>query len=374
VSFEDVVRIELVDNSKQFAAMQAEWTELLASSTAESPFLTWEWLNAWWAHLCGPRRLTIIAVRDGERLIAVAPFCASRGRLPFLWRYELMGTGFAGSDYLDAIVRSGYEVEAMRLIADYIKQQDAAVQLVRLPANSSLSRLAAPLAERGWSVRAAADGFCPFIRLAGHTWDSFLSTIGPSHRATTRRRLRTLEKNFTMRFTQIADDAMRQFALAKLFDFHRARFGRRGTAFHTKALRDLHLDVTQRLQRAGTLRLFMLHLNDALVGVMYGMSFKGRFYFYQHGYDPAFQAQGVGRAVLDMSIRAAIAEGLSEFDLLWGGEAYKSAWTNEKRPLTRYEFFPADLAGRVHRRAVETERTLRAVARRIISAHAPQTS
>jgi CelD/BcsL family acetyltransferase involved in cellulose biosynthesis len=78
--------------------------------------------------------------------------------------------------------------------------------------------------------------------------------------------------------------------------------------------------------------------------------------------------------VLDMSIRAAIAEGLSEFDLLWGGEAYKSAWTNEKRPLTRYEFFPADLAGRVHRRAVETERTLRAVARRIISAHAPQTS
>ena len=140
----------------------------------------------------------------------------------------------------------------------------------------------------------------------GTTWDSFLATIGPAHRATTRRRLRSLERNFTMRFEQIADDAMRQYALAKLFDFHRARFGRRGTAFHTKALRDFHLDVTERLQRAGMLRLFMLHLNDALVGVMYGMSFKGRFYFYQHGYDPQFQSHGVGRAVLDMSIRAAI--------------------------------------------------------------------
>jgi CelD/BcsL family acetyltransferase involved in cellulose biosynthesis len=368
------VTIELIDNARRFAAMRPEWTELLASSTAESPFLTWEWLNAWWTHCCGSSRLAIITVRDGERLIAVAPLCASRGRVPFLWRFELMGTGFAGSDYLDAIVRSGCENEAMRAIADYLKEKDAALQLVRLPSNSSLSRLAAPLTDSGWSMRVAPDGFCPFIRLAGHTWDSFLATIGPSHRATTRRRLRTLEKDFTMRFTQIADDAMRQFALAKLFDFHRARFGHRGTAFHTKALRDMHLDVTRRMQRAGTLRLFVLHLNDALAGVMYGMSFKGRFYFYQHGYDPQFQAQGVGRAVLDMSIRAAIDEGLDEFDLLWGGEAYKSAWTSAKRPLTRYEFFPADLSGRVHRGAVETERTLRAFARRVISSHAPQTN
>lgn len=366
--------IELIDNAERFASLRTEWTELLASSAAESPFLTWEWLNAWWAHLGASRRLSIVAVRDGEQLIAIAPLCASRGRLPFLWRFELMGTGFAGSDYLDAIVRSGYEIEATSAIAEYVKQRDAAVHLVRLPSNSSLSRLAAPLAEGGWSVREAADGFCPFIRLAGHTWDSFLATIGPAHRATTRRRLRTLEKNFTTRFEPAADEAMRQLALTKLFDFHRARFGRRGTAFHTNALRDFHLDVTDRLQRTGTLRLFTLHLSDELVGVMYGMSFKGRFYFYQHGYDSRFQAHGVGRAVLDLSIRAAIAEGLAEFDLLWGGEAYKSAWTNEKRPLTRYEFFPADLGGRVQRHAVETERTLRALARRVLSAHAPQTS
>jgi CelD/BcsL family acetyltransferase involved in cellulose biosynthesis len=177
-----------------------------------------------------------------------------------------------------------------------------------------------------------------------------------------------------MRFAQVTDDAMRQYALAKLFDFHQARFGRRGTAFHTKPLREFHLDVTDRLQKAGVLRLFMLHLNDDLAGVMYGMSFKGRFYFYQHGYDPQFQSHGVGRAVLDLSIRAAIDEGLAEFDLLYGGEAYKSAWTNEKRPLTRIDVFPAHLGGRVHQRAVEAERTLRAFARRVISAHAPQTS
>jgi CelD/BcsL family acetyltransferase involved in cellulose biosynthesis len=368
------VTIELIDDADRFAALQIEWSELLAASSAASPFLTWEWLNAWWTHVGAPRRLAIVAVRDGDQLIAVAPLCASRGRVPFLWRWEFLGTGFAGSDYLDAIVRRGRELDAMRALAEYVRERGVTLHLVHLPSNSSLSRVAAPLGDSGWSVRTAADGFCPFIRLAGHSWDSFLSTIGPSHRATTRRRLRALEKNFTMRFEQIADDVMRQYALAKLFDFHQARFGRRATAFHTTSLRAFHLDATDRLQKAGVLRLFILRLNDDLAGVMYGMSFKGRFYFYQHGYDPQFQSHGVGRAVLDLSIRAAIEEGLSEFDLLYGGEAYKSAWTNERRPLTRIDMFPAHFGGRVHQRAVETERTLRAFARRVISSHAPQTS
>jgi CelD/BcsL family acetyltransferase involved in cellulose biosynthesis len=368
------VTIELVDNADRFAAMREEWNELLAAGAAESPFLTWEWLNAWWNHLGGARRLAIVTVRDGRQVIAAAPLCESRGRLPFLRRFELMGTGFAGSDYLDAFVRRGREIDAMQVLADYIRRKDMALHLIRLPEHSWLSRLAPVLDESRWSVRAGADGFCPFIRLAGHTWDSFLATIGPAHRATTRRRLRTLGRDFDMRFERVSDSATREGALAKLCEFHHARFGSRGTAFHTPALRAFHQDVTERLQNAGVLRLFTLHLCDTLAAVMYGMAFKQRFYFYQHGYDPQFHSQGAGRAVLDLSIRAAIDEGLSEFDLLYGGEAYKSAWTTDARPLARLDMFPAHVGGRVHRHAVETERNLRAFARRVLSAHAPQTS
>ena len=366
--------IELIDSADRFSAIRSEWSELLESSQAESPFLTWEWLNAWWTHLGQGRRLAIVAIRDEERLIAIAPFCASRGRMPLMRRYELMGTGFAGSDYLDAIIRRGYETGALKALADFVRQNDVPLQLVRLPQHSALARLVDPLGETGWSVRTAEDGFCPFIRLSGHSWDSFLSTIGPSHRATTRRRLRLLDRTFTVRFARVTDDAMRQYALARLFEFHAERFGNKGTAFPTGTLRAFHLDATDRLQQAGVLRLFTLHLNDDLAGVMYGMSFKDRFYFYQHGYDPRFLSQGIGRAVLDLSIRAAIEEGLAEFDLLYGGESYKSAWTNERRPLARLDLFPAGAGGRAHRRVVETEQTLRAFARRVISAYAPQTS
>ena len=366
--------ISVIDTAAGFALLRSEWNELLAASSAESPFLTWEWLNAWWTHLAGSRRLAIVAMRDAEQLIAIAPFCKSRGRFPFLWRYELMGTGFAGSDYLDAFIRRGHELRALQALADYVRENEIALHLVRLPQNSWLARLAPPLIERGWSLQAAPDGFCPFIRLAGHSWDSFLATIGPAHRATTRRRLRCLHKNFSMRFDRISDADTRRLALTKLFEFHEARFGSRGTAFHTAALRAFHIDATERLERSNVLRLIGLYLNDDIAGVMYGMSFQGRFYFYQHGYDPAFQSHGVGRAVLDLSIRSAIEEGIAEFDLLWGGEAYKSSWTSDKRPLVRLAVFPAHLGGRVHQRAAETESAVRAFARRVISGHVPQAS
>jgi CelD/BcsL family acetyltransferase involved in cellulose biosynthesis len=70
---------------------------------------------------------------------------------------------------------------------------------------------------------------------------------------------------------------------------------------------------------------------------------------------------------VDLSIRAAIDEGLSEFDLLNGNEAYKSAWTGDTRSLSQIDLFPAHLGGRIHQRTVDTERTLRAFARRVLS-------
>jgi CelD/BcsL family acetyltransferase involved in cellulose biosynthesis len=361
----------VISDAEQFAALEAEWAELVSASSVESPFLTWEWLYPWWVHLRETRQLAIVTVRDRGRLIAIAPFCAASGMVPFLRRWELMGTGFAGSDYLDAIVRRGFESAAMRAIADIVRSHNMTLRLRHLPADSHLSKIPAILDESGWALRQVPDGVCPYIRLEGHTWDSFLATLGPSNRATTRRRLRLLDRTFTTQFERVDTDIMRVFALTGLFEFHEARFGARGTAFGNGALRSFHLDATERLQAAGLLRLYTLHLDDDLAAVMYGIAFRHCFYFYQHGYNPRFQSNGVGRAVLDMSIRAAIDEGLAEFDLLYGSEAYKSAWTHSARPLTRIDLFPARLGGRIHQRTVETERALRALARRVVSIHVP---
>jgi len=366
------MRVELIDRVDRFAELQHAWRDLLGDSDAASPFLTWEWLFSWWTHLAGTRRLAIVAVYDGGDLVAVAPFCARR-RMSFFERWEFLGTGNAGSDYLDAFVRHGREKNAADALADYIRDRNVALRVSHLPSESVLARVAVPLSESGWSVRQSVHGVCPFIRLEGHDWESFLQTIGPAHRATTRRRFRLLERKFNARFDVVKEDALRQSAMGLLFEFHRMRFGDRGTAFQSPALRAFHLEATARWNESGLLRLYTLRLDRDVAAVMYGVAFKDRFYFFQHGHDPRFQSLGVGRALLDMCIRAAIEEGLAEFDLLFGTEAYKSAWTDERHALERIDVFPPHMAGRIHHQVVETERTLRSLARRVVSAHAHQT-
>jgi CelD/BcsL family acetyltransferase involved in cellulose biosynthesis len=364
--------MDIISDATRFAELKPEWDELVAVGSA-NPFLTHAWLRAWWEHLGGSRRLAILAIRTGGQLVAAAPLSLSRARVPWFWRYEFLGTGQAGSDYLDVVSRPGHEAESIRALEAYARVQRRAIHLEHLPAGSLASRMTGPLTESGWSVRETANGVCPFIRLQEHTWDSYLATLGPSHRANVRRRLRTLESRFGMRFETVASEERRAEALEALFAFHAGRFGKHGsTAFHTPALRAFHHDVTRRSMHEGWLRLFTMSLDGRIAAVMYGFSHGGRFYFYQHGFDEQYRQHSVGLALMGLTILAAIEEGLSEFDMLFGDEAYKSFWARERRSLVRVDLFPPHLAGRIHHGSVEAERTMRTLARRVLSrtAHA----
>src|SRR5215813_14471240 len=113
--------VDLINQVDRFADLRAEWIDLLRHSSANNPFLSWEWLHAWWVHLAGTRRLQILTARsDGGRLIGIAPLCASRGRWSWLSQLEFLATVLAGSDYMDVIGRRGFEDECARGFAAWI--------------------------------------------------------------------------------------------------------------------------------------------------------------------------------------------------------------------------------------------------------------
>lgn len=101
------IRAARVDSELRFTELRSAWDSLVESSEAASPFLTWEWLHSWWRHLSGTSRLRVLTAGAENHLIAVAPFRVTTGvaRMPCL---DLLGTGEAGSDYLDVITRSGF--------------------------------------------------------------------------------------------------------------------------------------------------------------------------------------------------------------------------------------------------------------------------
>jgi CelD/BcsL family acetyltransferase involved in cellulose biosynthesis len=102
-----------------------------------------------------------------------------------------------------------------------------------------------------------------------------------------------------------------------------------------------HNEITRRGIERGWMRLYVLRLNGAIAAVMYGFAYNRRFYFYQHGFDAQYSQHSAGLALMALTIRAAIDEGLQEFDFLWGEEAYKSLWSHDARRLRRIQLYPA---------------------------------
>lgn len=360
------LQVECIDDLDGLAALRPQWTELLRDSAADGPFLTWEWLHAWWTHMGRGAALQVIAVRAGHELIAIAPFMVRRGVLPCFSRLECLGTGYAGSDYLDVIVRRGREAEAIDAFARFSRRQAVALHLDHLAATSPVVDLAARLSSEKWSTTIVPGGVCPFIDLRGHGWESYVATLRPSHRANVRRQLKVLEQRFRVRFEAVASESERVRALAALVGFHDARWRGRGgsTPFLTPTLRAFQDEATRRALEQGWLRLYVLHLDDAPLAVMYGFLYNRRFYFYQHGFDDRFRRYSPGVVLIALTIRAALDEGAHEFDMLWGVEAYKWLWARDSRPLQRVSLFPPHLAGRIQQCAADTRRGVRWLVRR----------
>jgi hypothetical protein len=107
-------------------------------------------------------------------------------------------------------VRHGYEKESIGAIARYLTSRGLAVRFTHLPPASHAAQLAAQLAGDAWTSAAADDGTCPIVPLAGHTFDSYLATLGSSHRANVRRRTKALGQQFEMRFDRVTSEPERR--------------------------------------------------------------------------------------------------------------------------------------------------------------------
>src|SRR5215203_4134471 len=95
-----------------FAALKAEWNNLLQRSRYNTIFLTYEWQTTWWECL-GEGDLWIVAFRrsDTNELVGIAPLylvTPNGGRWAGKRKLNLVGC-VEVSDYLDMIVAKGWE-------------------------------------------------------------------------------------------------------------------------------------------------------------------------------------------------------------------------------------------------------------------------
>jgi CelD/BcsL family acetyltransferase involved in cellulose biosynthesis len=354
-----------------FCALRYEWDELLLNSDSDCIFLTWEWLNTWWKHLAEDRSLSILAVRSGSELVAIAPLCVRPRNilharpLPVI---EFLGSGFVGSDYLDVIVKKGYGAKVSQVLGWQLSQDSASLKCTNVKkGETSASAVVSGLTERGWSSSVTTTNTCPYIPLADVTWDSYLASLGAEHRYNFNRKWRRLNRDYDVSFELARTEPQVREALEVLIAQHNTRWSARGgsDAFHTADLIAFHHEWTQTALQREWLRLFVLWLDNKPAACLYGLMYRGTFYFYQSSFDADYAQSSVGLLIMGLAIRSAIEEGAKEYDLLHGSETYKSHWSRHSRDLVRLESYPSGGLNQVYRFSLKLGRASRELVRRV---------
>jgi CelD/BcsL family acetyltransferase involved in cellulose biosynthesis len=282
---------------------------------------------------------------------------------------EFVGSGVIGSDYLDAIIRPGSELEVNAAFAEYIHDRGLMLQLSQLRRDTAVAHgLAEVLRANGWLAADTKLNICPYINLDGLTWETYLAGRGSNIRKNLNRYLRLLPSNFQMHVDCVREIDGAETALEILIELHRKRWRESGTseAFQAPDVIDFHREFARLAAERGWLRILIVRLNGQPAASLYALRYGPTFYFYQSGFDPAFSKHSVGVATMGLSIKTAIEEGALEYDFLHGDEEYKFHWASETRDLGRLELYPTHARGRLFRHAIHINRAARQMARRVL--------
>jgi CelD/BcsL family acetyltransferase involved in cellulose biosynthesis len=366
-----MITITVIRTTDEFARLHDEWNTLLAASAADCVFLTHEWLFTWWKHLADGRELTIVTARDGGKLVGILPLARRTAQYARMMPRvaEFLGSGVIGSDYLDAIIAKGCEETVLDEFARELNSWGLMLQLNQLRAGKCIvGNLPHVLAQRHWIASETKINICPFIDLKNHTWETYLASLSSSQRYSFNRKVRSLEKNFSVRLDVIETESGASRGLDTVIELHHKRWSSRGAseAFQTDEFTAFHREFVGLAAKHGWLRLIIVNLDDVPRAAIYGLRYGPTFYFYQSGFDPDYSKQSVGLVVMGLAIKQAIDEGASEYDLLHGEEEYKFHWARDQRNLGRIELYPPHACGRVYKRAIHFNRAARRMVKRML--------
>ena len=296
-----------------FAESRTEWSSLV--DRRGGIFATWEWNETWWRHFGLGRELLLHACRsEDERLIALLPLYAWRPRLPRVVRFVGHGPG----DELGPLFVAGAEAAAADGLRDALRSVDADLFLgEQLPGDEGWSGL---LGGPTWRREAN-----PVLQVPAGGWDQYLETRSSNFRQQLRRRTRELERAGDVRF-RLADEESLERDLDTLFALHRSRWGSRRTSFEDTPF---HRDVARIALARGWLRLWLLELDRRPAAAWLGFHVGDVGSYYQAGRDPTYERLSVGFVLLAHTLRAAMAEGATEYRFGRGAEEFKYRFTRD---------------------------------------------
>ncbi len=333
-----MLSIRVVGTLEEFGNLEDQWSSLLAQTSSNNIFLTWEWLYTWAKNYLGRNTLFILLIYEGSQVVGIVPFYIRKARyyrILNLRQIEFLGTGEVCSSYLDFIVQEKERKQVIQKVYDYLygdaKGLWDILYLAEVPVESiSIDALYEIAQEEGKMIEIADHTCCPMIKLNRDVED-FLKGISGNERYNLRRKSKRLQQLGHVEYYRASLNGDIQKEMESFVELHQMRWEQKGLGgcFESQRFLEFHREVSSVFSEKGWARMDFLILDGEKLAGIYGYTYNGRYYFYLPALNPhLFPEVSPGVLLLYHCIRVAIQERCSEFDLLQGSADYKMAWAS----------------------------------------------
>jgi len=340
--------VETVTDPDRLRALAPEWEALASEAGLDHPFLTHEWVEAWWEAFGAGRDLHVLVVRDAGRTIAIAPLMRGRIRICGLPVASLESIGNEHTP------RGGFLVaperrDAFAVLWDRLFRRGRPFKVVvlrQLPgASETLVTMQGLAARAGWLVGRWRSAESPWLRVAGTDFPAYYETLSSRFRAHLRNKERRARKIGDLEVETVTGEADLEAALADGLRIEASGWkGKAGSAIQSEAatLRFYTL-LARRAARRDWLRLNFLRVGGRGIAFNYTLRYARRRFVLKSGYDADCASLSPSSLLVRNILERVFERGDEEYDFLGDRDPWKVSWTGTARPHDWLYLMPPSL-------------------------------
>ncbi len=302
-------RARWVTEVGEWRDMARSWDGLATAAAPDNPFLTHDWLMAWWEVYGAGRKLALAVVEDENGPVGAAPLWSGRrGQTGVSLRaLSYLGGDFGGAEYLDVLVPAGREKPFFGALGRLLAASGH--HRLCLERHDAASRghifLKAALADRPMIFQTGLGYAYPCLTLPGTLRDFEASP--PAAWAAKG------EETGRIRILPDIPADRRQEALSRLCDLHQARAVRRGEpgAFADPRKMTFFMALVERLAGTGRLRLSGVLADGEFAAVEIGVGSGTAHFALESGLSPEAERLGLDRLLTGGLLRSLVGRAAS---------------------------------------------------------------
>ena len=338
------------------------WRELCASLPQDEPFLRPEWTSAYLQAFAKRSPLTLVAVRDGDRISGLLPLVEERkiyAGVPLRMLRTAQNIHVTRSDVL---LRTEHPEASSAAVWQALQNlRWDAIEFQCVAQNGEVTRLLDLAARDGYSVQHWEIRRDPYIDLTAPASDAISLANNPHFRQNLRRRIRKLSAQGSLklrRFDSADDGVLNEFFRLEASGWK----GRRRSAIAcSPATVRFYREIARAAAAAGYLALYFLECDGRYIAAHFGLEYRNRYYSAKVAYEDGFAAYSPGHVILAEILGDCLRRGVKEFDFAGAAEPWKMEWASGTRTECRALIFNKSAIAAAANVAVRQKRRLLSV-------------